>query len=76
MRSTYGHPDDRQATNLRRWWGCKNGYTRHTRVVWSMYGYTQTIGKQETCVAGGVKTGIPDTHTNSVVNVWTHTDEG
>ena len=41
-----------------------------------MYGYTQTIGKQETCVAGGVKTGIPDTHTNSVVNVWTHTDEG
>jgi hypothetical protein len=30
--------------------------------------------KQETCVAGGVKTGILDTHTtNSVVNVWTHT---
>ena len=54
----------------------KNGYTRHTRVVWSMYGYTQTIGKQETCVAGNVKTGIPDTHTNSVVNVWTHTDKG
>ncbi len=39
-----------------------------------MYGYTQTIGKQDTCVAGGVITGIPDTHTNSVVNVWTHTN--
>ena len=38
-----------------------------------MYGYTQTIGKQESCVAGGVKTGIPDTHTQIVWSTYGHT---
>ena len=38
--------------------------------MWSTYGHTQTIG---TCVAGEVKNGILDTHTNNVVSVLTHT---
>jgi hypothetical protein len=58
--SVLTHTDDRQARKMRRWW-CKNGHARHTQIVWSTYGHTQTIGKQDTCVAGGVKAGILDT---------------
>ncbi len=63
---TYKHTDGWQTRSLRRWW-CKNRYTRHTRLCDQRIN-TLTIGTQEACVAGGVKTGILDTH-DSVANV-------